>query len=293
MSEKRFTKSGIAIDFGATKISISEIIKGNYKKTITEPTSINKDGKNYFQQIINKIEKLNNLKFKKIGIAITGRVDHSGNWYPVNEENLGTFKIPLKKLIEKKFNVPTTIMNDATAAAFGEANYGKGYKFKRVGYITISSGIGVGIILNNKPLLSENGLAGHLGFTTTTLGKTKCGSGRIGTFESVASGKAMSKIAKQKGYKNVTAKEIFNYSLNNKKWAREIIELSAKSISELCGNLKAIFDIDIIILGGSIGMAKGYVELVKENLKREPNLFHVKIVKSSLGVKAAKIGVLL
>ena len=69
MSEKRFTKSGIAIDFGATKISISEIIKGKYKKTITEPTSINKDGKNYFQQIINKIEKLNNLKFKKIGIA--------------------------------------------------------------------------------------------------------------------------------------------------------------------------------------------------------------------------------
>ena len=40
MSEKRFTKSGIAIDFGATKISISEIIKGNYKKTITEPTSL-------------------------------------------------------------------------------------------------------------------------------------------------------------------------------------------------------------------------------------------------------------
>ena len=293
MSKKRFTKSGIAIDFGATKISISEIIKGKYKKTITEPTSINKDGKNYFQQIINKIEKLNYLKFKKIGIAITGRVDQSGNWYPVNEENLGTFKIPLKKLIEKKFNVPTTIMNDATAAAFGEANYGKGYKFKRVGYITISSGIGVGIILNNKPLLSENGLAGHLGFTTTTLGKKKCGSGRIGTFESVASGKAMSKIAKQKGYKNVTAKEIFNYSLNNKKWAREIIELSAKSISELCGNLKAIFDIDIIILGGSIGMAKGYAELVKENFKREPNLFRVKIVKSSLGVKAAKIGVLL
>ena len=110
-------------------------------------------------------------------------------------------------------------------------------------------------------------------FTTTTLGKTKCGSGRIGTFESVASGKAMSKIAKQKGYKNVTAKEIFNYSLNNKKWAKEIIELSAKSISELCGNLKAIFDIDIIILGGSIGMAKGYAELVKENLKESLNYF--------------------
>ena len=172
-------------------------------------------------------------------------------------------------------------------------NYGKGFKYKRVGYITISSGIGVGVILNNKPLLSENGLAGHLGFTTSTLAKTKCGSGRIGTFESIASGKAMSKIAKQKGHKNISAKEIFKLSFQNKKWAKEIIDLSAKSVSELCANLKAIFDIDIIILGGSIGMAQGYVELVKKNLKKEPKLFHVKVVKSSLGVKAAKMGVLL
>ena len=274
-------------------ISISEIVKGKFKKTITEPTSISKIGKNYIQQIERNIKNLNIFKSKKIGIAITGRVDQYGNWYPVNKENLGNFKIPLKKLIEKKFNTASTIINDATAAALGEANYGKGYKYKRLGYITISSGIGVGVILNNKPLLSENGLAGHLGFTTSTLAKTKCGSGRIGTFESIASGKAMSKIAKQKGHKNISAKEIFKLSLQNKKWAKEIIDLSAKSVSELCANLKAIFDIDIIILGGSIGMAQGYVELVKKNLKKEPKLFHVKVVKSSLGVKAAKMGVLL
>ena len=64
------------------------------------------------------------------------------------------------------------------------------------------------------------------------------------------------------------------------------------NLSQNLCKFKAIFDIDIIILGGSIGMAQGYVELVKK-LKKEPKLFHVKIVKSSLGVKAAKIGVLL
>ena len=100
-------------------------------------------------------------------------------------------------------------------------------------------------------------------------------------------------FCKQKGHKNISAKAIFKLSLQNKKWAKEIIDLSAKSVSELCANLKAIFDIDIIILGGSIGMAQGYVELVKKNLKKEPKLFHVKVVKSSLGVKASKMGVLL
>ena len=103
MNKKIFNKSGIAIDFGATKISVSQIIKGKFKKTITEPTSINKIANNYIQQIEKNIKNLNMSKSKKIGIAITGRVDQYGNWYPVNKENLGTFKIPLKKLIEKKF----------------------------------------------------------------------------------------------------------------------------------------------------------------------------------------------
>ena len=52
MNKKIFNKSGIAIDFGATKISVSQIIKGKFKKTITEPTSINKVANNYIQQII-------------------------------------------------------------------------------------------------------------------------------------------------------------------------------------------------------------------------------------------------
>ena len=293
MFSKKFNKSGIAIDFGASKISISEIIKGKFKNNLIEITKIDKKNKNYIYQIIENIDNIKTVKPKKIGIAITGRVDKLGNWYPINKNNLGVFKIPLKKIIEKKYDTPTKIMNDATAAALGESIYGKGCNHKRVGYITISTGIGVGIILNKKPFISETGLAGHLGFTTSTLGKMKCGSGRKGTFESIASGKAMSEIARLKGYKNVTAKEIFQHNLNKRKWAKDIVELSAKSISELCSNLKATFDLDIIILGGSIGIANGYSELVKKNLRKEPKLFQVNLVKSSLGTRAAKFGVLI
>ena len=58
MNKKTFNKSGIAIDFGATKISVSQIIKGKFKKTITEPTSINKIANNYIQQIEKNIKNL-------------------------------------------------------------------------------------------------------------------------------------------------------------------------------------------------------------------------------------------
>ena len=293
MSSSNFNQSGIAIDFGATKISGSRILKGKFLNTKKYPSIFYHNSVNYIKDIENVINELKPMKKNKIGIAITGRVDSEGNWYAVNSKNLGEFKIPLKKIIKKKFNLKTNIMNDATAACLGEAKFGSGKKYKRVGYITVSTGIGVGITLESKPFLSTRGLASHLGFTTSRLGKNKCGSGRIGTFESLASGKAIEVNAKKRGYKNLTAKEIYNLHLQNKKWAKEIIHLSAESIAELCANIKSIFDVDVIVIGGSVGMAKGYTQLVKKYLSYEPKLFQSKIYQSSLGVKAAKMGILL
>ena len=293
MSKSTFNKSGIAIDFGATKISASKILKGRFLNTKKYPSKFYNNSSNYIKDIENVIYDLKPLQNNKIGIAITGRVDSEGNWYAVNNKNLGEFKIPLKKIIQKKFNLETIIMNDATAACLGEAKFGAGKNYRRVGYITVSTGIGVGITLESKPFLSTTGLASHLGFTTSRLGKNKCGSGRIGTYESIASGKAIELKASKQGYKNLTAKEIYTLHLQNKKWAKKIIHLSAESIAELCANIKSIFDTDIIVIGGSIGMAKGYTQLVKKYLSNEPKLFQTKIYRSSLGVNSAKIGILL
>lgn len=293
MTSSTFNQSGIAIDFGATKISGSRILKGKIINTKKYPSIFYHNSTNYIKDIENIINELKPIKKNKIGIAITGKVDSEGNWYAVNSKNLGEFKIPLKKIIQKKFNLKTIIMNDAAAACLGEAKFGVGKNFRRVGYITVSTGVGVGITLETKPFISTSGLASHLGFTTSRLGKNKCGSGRIGTFESVASGKAIEMNAKKKGYKNFTAKEIYNLHLQNKKWAKEIIHLSAESIAELCANIKSIFDIDVIVIGGSLGMAKGYVKLVKKYISNEPKLFQSKIYRSSLGVRAAKMGILL
>ena len=293
MTKSTFNKSGIAIDFGATKISGSRILKGRFVKTKKYPSIFHSNSSNYITDIEGVIRDLNPLKKNKIGIAITGRVDSAGNWFAINNKNLGELKIPLKKIIQKKFNLETVIMNDATAACLGEAKFGAGKGYKRVGYVTVSTGIGVGITLESKPFLSTNGLASHLGFTTSRLGKNKCGSGRIGTYESIASGKAIELEASKQNYKNLKAKDIFTLHLQNKKRAKEIIHLSAESIAELCANIKSIFDTDIIVIGGSIGMAKGYIPIIKKYLSKEPELFQSKIYRSSLGVNAAKMGILL
>ena len=294
LSKKKINKNslnGIALDFGQTKISIGIITNSKVIKTEKFDCNFSKNPKGYINQIEDIIQNHYSNK-NKIGIAISGRVDNNGNWYAVNKKNLGDIKVPLKKIIEKKFNTSVNIMNDANAACLGEATFGSVNKYNRVGYVTVSTGIGVGIVINRKNLISDSGLASHLGFTTSRKGIGKCGSGRLGTFESISSGKSIEKKSIILGYE-YNAKQVYEANLSGKKWASKIINQSAEAIAELCANMKAIFDLDVVVIGGSIGMAKGYTDLVKKYLKKEPKLFQVKIVKSSLGIKASKFGILI
>ena len=65
MLRKKFNRSGIAIDFGASKISISEIVKGKFKKNLTKITKIDKKNKNYIYQIIENIDNVKTINQKK------------------------------------------------------------------------------------------------------------------------------------------------------------------------------------------------------------------------------------
>jgi N-acylmannosamine kinase len=214
-------------------------------------------------------------------------------WFSVNKKTLTSIKaFPLKDTLSEKYNREVNVMNDATAAAFGEYIAGNAKGYKRVGYITISTGIGGGFVFDGMPLLSESGLVSHIGFTTSRFAKDKCGSGRMQTVESIASGRAIEHIANNAGHKNINAKQIYKEFLSGQPWAEKIIKQSAAVIAELCGNIKATLDVDIILLGGSIGLADGYLSLVKKYLLEEPEVFMPQLNHSLLGVNASKIGVL-
>ena len=285
--------NGIAIDFGGTKISASRISKGKIDKNFIIPTNNMGYMKDYLNDMYTLIEKLNVKDTDQIGVAVTGRVNSVGMWFSVNKTTLTNIKaFPLKDILSEKYNREVNIMNDATAAALGEYIAGNARGFKRVGYVTISTGIGGGFVFDGIPLLSENGLVSHVGFTTSRFAKDKCGSGRMQTVESIASGRAIEYIANSAGYPKLNAKQIYEEFLSGKQWAEKIIKQSATVIAELCGNIKAILDVDIILLGGSIGLADGYLSLVKKYLQEEPKVFIPHLNHSLLGVNASKIGVL-
>jgi len=176
------------------------------------------------------------------------------------------------------------------AALLGESYFGAALNYARAAYITVSTGVGGAIILEGIPVTSENGIAGHIGFISSTYADKRCGSGRMNTVESVASGRAMTAIAQEAGYDVIDAKQIFNQHLNGAAWATKIIHLSAKAIAQLCASLQSIFGLDVIVIGGGVGLAENYIALVQQYLNEEPAIFQVKLLPAKLAHHSAIFG---
>lgn len=285
--------SGISVDFGGTKIAASRVADS----LITERLEVVTDGSASAAQQIDAIaaliEQLEPRHDDPIGIAVAGRVDSTGTWHAVNSATLNQINaVPLKDALSERFARPVHVQNDAIAAAMGEYVCGAGRAIDRFGFVTVSTGIGGGIILNGRPVISPDGIAGHIGFSTSRLSSATCGSGRIGTIEAFAAGRAIAAEAARLGYRNHDARMVFEAHLKGETWATGLITSSATAVGELCANLRVILGLDHIAIGGSIGLATGYISMVETALEAEPTMFQPHIKEAELGKDAALIGVL-
>ncbi len=285
--------SGVAVDFGGTKISAARVDHGRIDRTVTVRTDGKADATAQVDAICALLDDLELQPEEQVGVAVAGRINRDGVWYVVNTETLkGVTEVPVQALLSDRLQRQVIVENDATAAAIGEYVAGAGQGVGAFGFITVSTGVGGGFVLGGRPLISDSGLAGHVGFTTSRVASARCGSGRRQTGESIASGRAISALAAMAGYPSMDAKSVFEAHLAGAAWASALIQQSASAVAELCANLKAVLDIDRIALGGSIGLAQGYLDLVQHALVEEPPIFRPEIRHAALGADAAHIGVL-
>lgn len=292
MTEAR-APSGVAIDFGGTKISATRLRDGVAVDGLKVATDGTASADQQVAVICNLLQRLALEPAEPVGVAVAGRVDRDGCWHALNTETLtGVAEVPLRAMLSERLNRPVVVENDAIAAAIGEFHHGAGRGCSDFAFVTVSTGVGGGLILNGKPVISSQGLAGHVGFTTSTLANRRCGSGRLNTVESIASGRAIAHYAAALGQHGLSAKNVFEAHLQGAAWATGLIDQSARAVAEMIGNLTALLDLERIALGGSIGMAEGYLERVQQHLADEPVIFQPDLVPVSLGSDAAHFGVL-
>ena len=200
-----------------------------------------------FDRIFEKLkiwdQELNNQwKLKNIGVGVP-----NGNYYSgmvIDPPNLGQSwnEIDLVTLVKNYRDIPVKITNDANAAAMGEKFYGAAKEMKDVVIITLGTGLGSGIIVNNSVLYGYDGFAGELGHIIVDPNGRICGNGRAGALEMYVSAKGLKYTINEyldKYPNDVTLNEIKSNGFDGKKMDQAFddgVEI-VKEIYEFTGNM--------------------------------------------------------
>lgn len=264
----------LAIDIGGTKIALGIIDGGSIIERRQFPTPSAQSAEQFAEEILSQCEDWL-LRVDKIGISTTGLVTELGI-SAINPDTLAfPTPFPLHSALEKQSKIKVAMLNDAQAAAWFEYLQLPN-NIKNMAYITVSTGVGGGLVINGKLHKGRNNFAGHIGHTVVDIHGETCGCGQVGCVEAVASGTAINKLAQRVIRSDISNIELFELAKDNDQ-AQQIISTSAKAIATLCCNLKASFDLDIVVLGGGVGLAKGYMQQVIDEVNTRPEVFRVDI----------------
>ena len=301
----------IGIDLGGTKILTAvandngEIIARVKLATETE-LGQERIKKNIFKSIYKVLEKtdIKIEKIKSIGIGSPGPLNvEKGIIY--ESANLPIKNMEIVDLIEKETGINTYLQNDANTAALGEKVFGAGKEADDLLYITISTGVGGGIIINGKIYYGHTGNAGEIGHMTVDPTGPQCGCGNYGCLESFSSGTAIKNMAKKAiendestlikklaRDKKLSAKLVAKAAEKGDQKALDIFAKAGYYLGIGIANLVNIFNPEMIILGGGVLKAKEYfLDRAKEEFKKRALKAPADIVKIKEAVLEDEIGV--
>ena len=211
-------KFRIGVDIGGTNVKIALVdFDGKIIYSNTVPTRAEmgyEAGVNNIKQAIKELMQetgADNKTIEAIGFGLPGQIDYKAGIVKNLPNIPGWVNIPLAKIIEDEFSIPTRLDNDVRCAALGELNFGAGKDCQNLICITVGTGIGSGIVLNGKLVRGASNAAGEIGHIKMDMtGGPLCGCGDYGCFEAYASGPAIVTMAKEyiSGGKSAKYKEM-------------------------------------------------------------------------------------
>lgn len=206
-----------------------------------------------------------------IGIAAAGPIDPYIGVVLKAPNLAGWENFPLKRLMEERLHRPVHIGNDANLAALGEWRFGAGRGHQDVLYLTISTGIGGGVITGGRLLVGARGLAAEVGHMLAIPDGPMCGCGQRGHLEAVASGSAIARAAQAKlkagdgseskiwdlcggDLDSVTGAIVGDAALAGDEFACRLIVEAGTFIGRTLASLLHAFNPSIVIFGGGVSM---------------------------------------
>lgn len=278
------------MDLGATKINAVLVEDGkilaSHKVETGRGLSV---GVHHLIDVFNAVSELIPKKeIKGIGVGAAGPMNYKKNIL-LRSPNLHWHKVDLVKLIRKRAGIAHVVVrNDAQCAAIAEKIYGKGQRHKNFVVVTLGTGIGAGVFVNNRLLQGKIYNGTELGHTTIKVDGLKCSCGRNGCWERYASGKAICERAQKALGKPLKAVELVKLAKKGNKKAKLVLDESADYIATGLGNVVNIFNPELIILSGGVVEAGDYFfKMVKKKFEKDKKFFGCKLELSDLNEKIA------
>jgi glucokinase len=244
---------------------------------------------------------------KAIGVAAPGPIDTDKGIIYSAPNIPGWENLPLRSILEERFQVPVRLGNDANMAALGEWKYGAGRGHNDLLYFTISTGIGGGVISANRLLVGAWGLAAELGHVTIDPNGPVCGCGCRGHLEAYSSGTAIARYVASELADGVpsslptspapTTIEIAAAARNGDELALAAFNRAGYYLGLGVANYLHIFNPSIIIFGGGVSRSEGLLfnpmrAALKDQVLSPAYLDRLVISQAALGDDAGLLGAL-
>ncbi|HLX94673.1 MAG TPA: ROK family protein [Verrucomicrobiae bacterium] len=234
----------IGVDLGGSNVRVG-LVK-NKRIAALEARSISPRAKQGFilNEICDTIAAVFEPDVSTIGIGVPGTVDMKGGIVHM-AHNLPTWRsVPIKRILERRFGVPTFVNNDANCFALGELHFGLGKGYRHLIGLIVGTGLGAGVVIDGKLYSGNNGGAGEIGAMPY----------RKKTFEYYCSGRFFEREF------GIDAATLQVRADNGDRRAQKMFAAFGDDFSEVIMTLLYAYDPEIVVLGGSVSKAYPYFE---------------------------------
>ncbi|HXF51032.1 MAG TPA: ROK family protein [Dehalococcoidia bacterium] len=305
----------MGVDLGATKVlALVARATGEVLASCRRPTDAHEGPAAVVQRIVECArEALDEAgvtmdRIAGVGAMAAGPLDLARGVITTPPNLPGWRDVPLRDLLSAAFGLPVLLENDANAQGYGEYRFGAGRGARNLLFVTVSTGIGGGIVLDGRVYHGASGAAGEVGHVPLDPDGPPCGAGHPGDLEAMASGLAIAREAEAALHRGecsvlrrlaaegreVTAETVAEAASLGDSDAAAIIQRAGRWLGMGLAGLVNVLNPDTLVLGGGLtNLGDAYLTPAREELQRRafPQAFaDLRVAVGSLGERAGALG---
>jgi glucokinase len=260
----------LAVDIGGTKLAAARFdvdVDGRCDVVAVQRAPTPEDASTS-RAIVHALadEVTRGISLHAAGVSFGGPVDAARGAVLLSHHVSGWENYPLAAEMSRRYNVPCALLNDADAGALGEHRWGAGRGFSDMLYVTISTGVGAGLILAGQLHRGAHGLSGEMGHLPVSADGPRCSCGRRGCLEAIASGPAIARAAcdargrvaavanaePETDIDDFDARAVAEAAEQGDEISRAVLADAGRALGLGLATAVLLFDPEAIILGGGV-----------------------------------------